>query len=125
MEIVRLRDIQFFREGEQLDHNDPKLEYTNCVSITFKRQKKDEKMDTINQMTLGESLCPVRSAAAIVKRNKQYPGTSQNSPISTVFDGGIMTQVMSDHVTDALQDAVGAIGEARLGIKKRCWYALN
>ena len=63
-------------------------------------------MDTINQMTLGESLCPVRSAAAIVKRNKQYPGTSQNSPISTVFDGGIMTQVMSDHVTDALQGQV-------------------
>jgi hypothetical protein len=75
-------------------------------------------MDRINQMALGESLCPVQSAAAIVKRIKKYPGTSQNSPISTVFDHGIMTQVTSNHVINALRDVVGAIGEARLGIKK-------
>jgi hypothetical protein len=37
--------------------------------LTLKKQKKDEKMDTITQMALGDvKLCPVRMAAAIVKQ---------------------------------------------------------
>jgi hypothetical protein len=118
-DIVRLRDIRFFRGGEQLDHNNLKLEYADCVSITFERQKKDEKMDTITQMASGDrTLCPVRAAAAIVKRIKKYPGASLHSPISTVLNHGIIEHVTSNHVIDVLRDAVGAIGEARLGFKK-------
>jgi hypothetical protein len=64
------------------------------------------------------TLCPVRAAAAIVKRIKNYPGSSQHSPISTVNNHGIIEHVTSNHVINALQDAVGAIGEARLGFKK-------
>jgi hypothetical protein len=118
-DIIRLRNIRFFRGGKQLDHDHPELESAECVSITFERQKKDEKMDTITQMASGdETLCPVRAAARIVKRIKKYPGSSQHTPISTVLNHGIIEHVTSDHVIDALRDAVGAIGEARLGFKK-------
>jgi hypothetical protein len=80
-EIVRLRNIRFFRGSEQLDHDHPELEFAECVSVTFERQKKDEKMDTITQMAWGdEILCPVRAAAAIVKRIRKYQGTTANSP---------------------------------------------
>ncbi len=59
-DIIRLRNIQFFRDSEQLDHSNIELEYLDCVSITFKRQKKDKKMDRITQMASGDgTLCPV------------------------------------------------------------------
>ncbi len=118
-DIIRLRNIRFFHGGEQLNHDHPELESAKCVSITFERQKKDEKMDTITQMASGdETLCPVRAAAAIVKRVKKYPGSSQQTPISTVLNHRIIKHITSDHVIDALRNAVGAIGEAKLGFKK-------
>jgi hypothetical protein len=41
----------------------------DAVLLTFKKQKKYEKMDTITQTALGDvKLCPVRAAAAIVKQ---------------------------------------------------------
>jgi len=77
-------------------------------------------MDTITQMASGdETLCPVRAAAAIVKRIRKYQGTSDNTPVSTFFNHGIIDQVTSDHMINALRDAVGAIGEARLGFNKK------
>ena len=76
-------------------------------------------MDTITQMASGDgTICPVRAAAAIVKRIKKYPGPSQHTQIITVLNHGIIEHIISDHVIDALRDAVGAIGEARLGFKK-------
>jgi hypothetical protein len=122
MEIVRLCNICFFQGAEQLDHNHPKLEYVVYVSVTFKRQKKNKKMkmDTITQMaSRDEILCPVRAAAAIVKKIKIYSGTSKNSPVSTVSNNKIIKQVTSDHVINALQDAVGANGDAKIGFKNK------
>jgi hypothetical protein len=37
-EIVRLCNIHFFQGAKQLGHDHPKLEYADCVSVTFKRQ---------------------------------------------------------------------------------------
>jgi hypothetical protein len=41
--ILSLQNIQFFNEGRLLAHNHNELEFADCVSITFERQKKDEK----------------------------------------------------------------------------------
>jgi hypothetical protein len=49
-------------------------------------------------------LCSVRAAAAIVKRIKKYLGTTPNSPISTYSNNGIINQVTSDHMINALQE---------------------
>ncbi len=76
-------------------------------------------MDTITQMASGDgTLCPVRAAAAIVKRVKKYPGSSQQTPISTVLNHRIIEHITSDHTIDTLRNAVGAIGKAKLGFKK-------
>ncbi len=77
----------------------------------------------MNMVTLMASqdarLCPVRGAAAIVRRIRKYPGSSQDSPISAVTVNGHLKQVTSTHMINALRDAVGAIGEVKLGIKKK------
>jgi hypothetical protein len=87
--------------------------------LTFEKQKKDEKMDTITQMVLDNvKLCPVRAAAAIVKQIRSYPGSSDDSPYLSVLINGRVTHVTSQNFTDALWDAVVAIREHWLGIKK-------
>ncbi len=118
-EIVRLQNVRFFRQNKQLNHNHPELEYAECVSITFEQQKKDEKMDTVLLMASEDILlCPVRAAATKVKRIRSYLGTTQNSPISTILNGGIIEHVTSAQMINVLRDAVSAIREVKLGIKK-------
>jgi hypothetical protein len=76
-------------------------------------------MGTVTLMTSQDArLCPVRGAAAIVRRIRKYPGSSQDSLILTVTVNRHLEQVMSTHMINALRDAVGAIGEVKLGIKK-------
>ncbi len=71
------------------------------------------------QMASGDvKLCPVCSAAAIVRRIRGYPGTTSDTPISTIMINGQMTHVTSQNVIDALQDSVVAIGEHQLGINR-------
>ena len=48
--ILQLRNIRFFRDGTIVNHNNAELEYSDCVLLTFKKQKKDKKMDTITHM---------------------------------------------------------------------------
>jgi hypothetical protein len=77
-------------------------------------------MDTVTLMASQDArLCPVRAAAATVRRIRKYPGSSQDSPISTVTVNGHLEQVTSTHMINALRDAVGAIGEVKLGIKNK------
>lgn len=76
--------IQFLRGAKQLDHNHRELEFADCIALTFERQKKDKKMNTVTLMCSQEAcLCPVRAVAAIVRTIWKYHSTSQDSPIST------------------------------------------
>jgi hypothetical protein len=77
-----MRNVRFFQGTEQLGHDHRELEFADCVALTFKRQKKEKKMDTVTLMASQDAcLCPVRGAAAIVRRIRKYPGSSQVSPI--------------------------------------------
>jgi hypothetical protein len=90
----------------------------DCVALVFKQQKRDKKMDMVTLMaSQGACLCPVRAAVAFMRRIRKYPGSSQDSLISTVTVNGHLEQVTSTHMINALTDAVGA-GEVKLGIKK-------
>jgi hypothetical protein len=117
-DILRLRNIRFFRRGRLMCHLDPQLEYADCVSKTFEWQKKDERMDTVTQMSSGDkSLCPVRLDAALVRRIRGYPGASDNTPMSAVWRNDRVEHITSPEMVEALRAAVGAIGEEILGIK--------
>jgi hypothetical protein len=60
-------------------------------------------MDTVLLMALEDILlCPVRAADTIVKRIRSYSGTTQNSLISTVLNGGIIEHVTSAQMINVL-----------------------
>jgi hypothetical protein len=68
-EILCLRNLRFLKNGRLVVHNDPSLEYADCINVTFKMQKKDKKNNTTTQMASGDiPLCPVRAAATIIRR---------------------------------------------------------
>ena len=116
-DILRLRNIIFFRSGRLLNHLDPKLECADCVSKTVEWQKKDERMDTVTQMASGEkTLCPVRLDPDLVRRIRKYPGSSDDTPMSAVWRNDRIEHVTLSEMAEALRAAVGAIGEELLGI---------
>ena len=83
-EILRLRNIRFFKDGELVQHSHPELEFANCVSLTFECQKREEKNDTVTQEASGDSvLCPVRFEAGLARQICSYPDTTSNTKIST------------------------------------------
>jgi hypothetical protein len=87
--ILRLRNVKFIREVEQLGHNQRELEFADCIALTFEWQKKDKKMNTVTLMASQDArLHPVRAAAAIMRRIRKYPGSSQDYPILTVTVNG-------------------------------------
>jgi hypothetical protein len=65
----KAQNIQFFRDRKLIDHSDPHLEFSECISITFKMQKKDKKHDIVIQMSsVDVNMCPVQMGAAIMCR---------------------------------------------------------
>ena len=63
------------------------------------------------------NMCPVRAAAGIVRRIRNYKDTNNDTPISTVYLRGRRSDVTSKQMTSALQDAIRVIGEDVLNIK--------
>jgi hypothetical protein len=118
-DILRLRNLRFFRNGKELGHDSPLLEYADCVSITFEWQKNDKRMDTVTQMASGdEHLCPVRAWAALVRRIRGYAGANDNTPVSAVWRNGRIEHLTSEDIVCALRNAAVAIGEEKLGFSK-------
>jgi hypothetical protein len=120
-DILRLRNIKFYDdEGALVPHSSPNLaNNARNVSITFERQKKDERMDNVTQMESGDALlCPKRGWAEIVKRIRKYPGATDDTPVSAVWRNGRIEHITSRAMTVALEAAVEAVGYDRLGIKK-------
>ena len=108
--ILRLRNIRFFRGNEQLVHDHRELEFADCVALTFEQQKKGKKMGMVTLMASQDAqLCPMRAEAAIVRRIKKYPGSSQDSPISAVIVNGHLKQETPTHMVHVLRDSVRAI----------------
>jgi hypothetical protein len=117
-DILRLRNIRVFKNGRELPHNHPDLERAEVVSITFEMQKKDKKGDTVNQLASGDIvLCPVRAWAALVKRIRGYPGSNDNTPVSTVLNNGRLEHITSKMMVNALEAAVEAVGRDVVNIQ--------
>jgi hypothetical protein len=61
-------------------------------------------------------LCPVRAAAAIVRRIRSYPGANDDTPFSAIRQYDRFEHITSRQIKNALQDAIAAIGEDTLHI---------
>jgi hypothetical protein len=78
-DILKLCNLKFRKNGAIVRHDSPELEYSDNISITFEKQKKDERDDTVTQWSKSHALLnPVRSWAAVVK-------TDENTPVSAVW----------------------------------------
>jgi hypothetical protein len=113
-------NIQFFKDGKILPHSHPDLKFADCISLTFKCQKRQDKHNTFTQEATDDSaLFPIGFAAGLIRCITSYPGTSSNTNISAYMSNGSVEHVTSLKVIEALRDAVCAIGEARLGISNK------
>ncbi len=82
-DIVHLCNLCFFKDGILIKHNNLHLEFSDCILITFEMQTKEEKNDTVMQISLGDvNMCPFRIGTAIVCRIRSYEGTNNDTPIS-------------------------------------------
>ncbi len=114
-----MHNIQFFKDSAILLHSHPDLEFLDCVSLTFERQNRQDKNDTVTHEATGNLvLCPIRFAAGLVRCMGSYLGTSSNTNVSAYMSNGSVNHVMSLQVINALCNTVSAIREARLGIAK-------
>jgi hypothetical protein len=110
-EILCLRNLRFFKDEKLVKHNDPHLEFSDCVAITFEMRQKDKKNNTVTQMASGKvNMCPIWMAAAIVCRILFYEKSNDNTPISAFMRH--MNHVTFKQVIAAMRDGVQAIGEA-------------
>ena len=108
-DILRLRNIRFFRSGRLLSHLDPQLEYADYVTKMFEWKRKDNRMDTVTQMASGDRLlCPVRLDAVLVRRMRGYPGSSDNTLVSAVCRSDRIKDITSNEMVEALRATVRA-----------------
>lgn len=118
-DVLRLRCIRFFKDGRALKHDNPLLEFADCVAVTFEFQKKEEKNDTVTQIYSGDDvLCPVRAWAAVVRRIWGYPGADWDTKVSAVWRNDRIEHLSSTEMVNALRAACVAVGEDKLGFKK-------
>jgi len=114
-----IRNIAFIKDGESIDHKSPSLHLTDCVSVTFERQKNDRKADTVTQWrTSDELLCPIKIWASLIRRISSYKGAIKDSPLSLVQYKGKIINISGDMTTDLCRDGVVAIRETKLGIRR-------
>lgn len=79
--LLTLKNIRFFRKRRCIQHSDPLLQLSDCVSITFELQRRDSKNDTITQHKSSDQiLCAVKVWSKIVKHLLSY----NSSPATTV-----------------------------------------
>ena len=77
-----------------------------------------KKTDTVNQLASGDTvLCPVRAWAAIVKKVRGYPGSSDETPISAVWNNGCVEHITPKMLVNALEAAVEAVGQEAINIQ--------
>ena len=94
------------------------LELADSVEVMFKMQKNEEKHETvIHGQTDDPILCPVKQWARLVNRIWTYPGTTEETPVCTVWRHDRWEQITSHQVIILLRAACATIGSARLGFE--------
>ena len=121
--IVQLENITFKKKGKVLKHSVPFKQLTSAdlVIITFQFQKNDWRNHSVHMWrTSDHLLCPVKSAARIVKRVRSIPKCKDDFTIcSFLTDKGDTTQINSAQALPRLRFIVDLIGEENLGFNSQ------
>ncbi|WP_317202141.1 hypothetical protein, partial [Janthinobacterium sp.] len=72
-DAIRLRNLIFRKDNRIVPHSDPNLPNADTITVVFEFQKRDLRDDAITQSKTSDPLmCPVKAAAAIVRRIRQF-----------------------------------------------------
>jgi hypothetical protein len=120
---ICVRNIRFFSMNKLLDNKSPEIFIATSVSITFERQKRDIRDDTITHQAskdkIGDGImCPVRAAAELVS-TLYNSGISHmrvpNLQLNTIIDKGRLYTIPSSTILEKIRAAVRALGKDKLG----------
>jgi len=76
---IRKRNMVFMRNGAVLPHESNSLELADSITLYFEFQKRDLRNDSVTQLKTGHVRdCPVRAAAAIVRRMQRQGMSDDN-----------------------------------------------
>jgi hypothetical protein len=72
-DAIRLRNLIFRKDNRIVPHSDPNLANADTITVVFEFQKRDLRDDAITQSKTSDPLmCPVKAAAAIVRRMQKF-----------------------------------------------------
>jgi hypothetical protein len=109
-----LQNIRFFSDGRLLSTPSANLEFAESVAVTFEMQKNEQKHETIiHGRTDDPVLCPVKQWVHLVNWIWSYQGTTENTPVSTVWRYDRREQITSRQAITSLRAACATIGSAR------------
>jgi hypothetical protein len=97
--LLTIKNINFYRGKRRVTHDDPLLHLSECVSITFKQQKRETKGDIITQHRSNDPILgPVKIWSKISHCLNSYPyGDSRNNDnVKFSFTTVITTQLLSE-----------------------------
>jgi hypothetical protein len=109
---LRLRNLVFRTKNKVVPHDDPNLHLADTISITFEYQKRDLRDDSVTQSKSGDAhLCPVRAAAAVVKRLRSF-GAKPDAHIFTYADeNGNVRELTAKAALMHLRDFIGTVND--------------
>ena len=118
--ILRMKNIQFLKDGRRLDHNDKRLQESDIVMITFEFQKNDSRDQQVHMFkTTDKILNPVQAWAVTVQRIRSYSDTNNDTTVCTFKNKvGESHNIQADQVRTQLQSVVDIMGERELGFTK-------
>ena len=115
--LLCLHNIRFFKDGRLLSTPSANLEFADSVAVTFEMQKNEQKHETIiHGRTDDPVLCPVKQWALLVNLIWSYQGTTENTPVCTVWHHDRREQITLWQVITFLRAAC-AIVSAWLGFE--------
>jgi hypothetical protein len=114
--LLRVRDLQFFRNRIDISSDTNQLHTADVVCITFQDQKNGEKADTITlHRTPDPITCPVKQAATIVASIRIIPGCTSDTPINTYQSKGRTYRLSSQTALQRLRSRATSLGPTVLG----------
>ena len=116
--IIELGNVRFWNGRREVHHSAPDLHLASSVSYKFDYQKNENRNETVTaHRTHHQLLCPVIQSAALVKRLRATPGTTDRTTINFVHLPGEAKgfHITSSTILTRLRSAVKIIGKDILG----------
>ena len=118
--ILRLRNIQFKKDGKVLAHDSPHIALSNLVIITFEFQKNNQRNRTVHMFKTDDgTLCPVKAWAYTVQRIRTtVPGSTEDTKVCAYVENGQVRFIDSTYARAKIRGVVDIIGSDILGFTK-------